>query len=64
MVEDYFKELYEAKKELLRCYDWMLAIAEKMEQFPIDEIYKSIGDIKDDIESMEVDIEDGKEKRL
>jgi hypothetical protein len=60
MTKDYFKELYEAKKELLRCYEWMLALAEKMEQFPIDEIRKSKYDIEKDIEAMAVDIEETK----
>lgn len=63
MTKDYFKELYESKKELLRCYEWMLTIAEKMEQFPIEEIRKSKYDIEKDIDAMEVDLND-KEKNL
>lgn len=61
MTKDYFKELYEAKKELLRCYEWMLQIYDRIETFEKDELYKSIGDIKDDIDAMEVDLND-KEK--
>ena len=61
MVKDYFKELYEAKKELLRCYTWMLEVSEMVETFPRDEISASKFDIEEDIKDMDIDIIQEKE---
>lgn len=63
MDKDYFKELYEAKKELLRCYNWMLEVIEKVECFPKEEVIKSKRDIEGDLEAMKVDLEDDAPQR-
>jgi hypothetical protein len=60
--QNYLYELYCAKKELLRCYQFILDIQQKINCFPEEEVCKSIGDIKDDIEAMEVDIDEYKPK--
>lgn len=63
MEKDYFKELYEAKKELARCYAWMLKAVEAMECLPLQDntklwIVKSKADILDDIDVMKRDLDE------
>ena len=59
MVEDKLvQELYKTKKELLRCYQYILDLQQKLNSFPEEEIHNSIKDIKQDIDNLEVDIQE------
>lgn len=56
MVLNLLQELVDSKKELVRCYEYILKLQEILECFPREEILKSIRDLNEDIELISVDL--------